>query len=134
MVSEHVIDLGKTVDAEQAYTDLSIPLDPAVKIFEEAVLVPKSGQRIHVALQPVISYRSGKVFRFTGQIPDHDAAAGAHIVFTRDAPGPVLHVMVGCNSRKDFIDTLMIGFPVFGMDPVLPYVSRAVHVFRRQAK
>ena len=86
-----------------------------------------------MSLDPVVPDRAGKIIRLSGGVPDHDAPAGADIVFARNAFRPVLHIMACRVAGKDFVYPPVVGFAVFRMDMILPDVSRTVHILRRQA-
>ncbi len=128
MIAMHLIDLGKPADAEQDHAYSCISFNKAVQVFKETILVPESGQRVDMSLYAVISYGAGKVVQFSVLIPYHDSAAGAHIIFSRDASCPVLHVMSCGISRKEFIDPFMIFLPVLRVDLVLPDITCSVHI------
>ena len=86
-----------------------------------------------MSLYAVVADGADEVVRLAGGIPYHDAAAGTHVVFSRNALRAVLHVVARGVSGEHLVDALVVGRPVFGMDPVFPDIPRAVHVLGRQA-
>ena len=129
LIPEHLIDFGEPADADQDHADARVPLDAAVQVLKETVLVPQPGQGVDMSLQAVVPDRTGKIVRLAGGIADHGAAAGAYVIFPGHALGPVLHVMAGGVAGEDVVDAPVIGLPVFRMNPVFPDISRAVHIF-----
>ena len=134
MIAIHLVDFGESADSEQSDTDPRISLDILVQVFKESVLITQSGQCIDMSLYAVVANIADKIVGFAGGISYHDAAAGTHIVFSRDAPRPILHIMVSGTPGENLVYALMISCPILGMDLVFPDVSRAIHVLRRHTK
>ena len=69
-----------------------------------------------MVLYTMITDVADKIIRFAGRIPDHDATAGTDIIFSGKTLCPVQDIMSSCSSGEQFIDALVIGFPVLRME------------------